>query len=160
MAQVVLGGSGKAIIGKAILAAASGGIDWQNVPVCLRLKTATEPGPRPKRDDFSSRQAYVEATGHFFEANRAQRRFGAFCDRDGSFRLQDVPAGTYQLEIKLRGFKPDSVAPNEFSNTQPEIGALTREINVPDVPEGPSAEVLDLGILELVPQHDSALLPR
>lgn len=107
--QVVLGGGGRPIIGKAVLAGATSAIDWKSVSVRLRLKTADEPGPRPKRDDYSSRSAYVAAMDHFFEAARAQSRFGAFCDGDGAFRLQDIPAGSYQLEIKLHGFKPNSV---------------------------------------------------
>ncbi len=159
--QVVLGGTGRPIVGKAILAGTNGTIDWKNVPVQLRLKIADEPGSRPERADFSSNEAYIAAAEHFFEAYRAQRRFGTFCDSNGSFRLSDIPAGTYKLEITLRGFKPDSVGPNEFSGMLPEIASLVREVTVPEIeiPGGHSDEPLDLGTLELAPQQASAAAP-
>lgn len=153
--QVVLGGGGRPIVGKVILAGADGTINWQSVPVHLRLKTADEPGTRPKRQDFSSKEAYIEAMEHFFDAHRARRRFGAFCDGNGSFRLQDVPAGTYELEITCRGFKPDSAGPNELAGMLPEIASLIREVTVTEISGDQSHEPMDLGTLELVPRQDN-----
>ena len=150
--QVVLGGGGRTMVGNAVLAGATDPIDWEAVAVQLSLKTANEPGPRPKRDDFSSREDYIAAADRFFEAHRARQRFGAFCDSNGSFRLPDVPAGTYELEIKVRDSKVDSVSPHDLSDPAPEIGSLVREVVVPEIPEGQSAEPVDLGTLELVPR--------
>jgi hypothetical protein len=88
----------------------------------------------------------------FCEAYRAQRRFGAFCDSSGSFRLPDVPAGTYQLEIQLRDTKANSASPNDSESSPRQMASLTKEIVVPEIPDGQSAAPLDLGILELIPQ--------
>jgi hypothetical protein len=154
--EVLLGGGGRPVIGKAILTGGTRAIDWQNVTVQLRLKTARDPGTRPQRADFSSTQAYIEAANYFFATSRAQRRFGAFCNSDGSFRLQDIPAGTYELKIIVRGFKPDSVEANVFSGLLPEIASLAREVTVPEIPDAQSTEPLDLGILELIAQQESA----
>jgi len=151
--EVVLGGTGRPITGKALLPGATGLMDWQTVAVQLRLKTADQPASRPKRADFSSNEAYIAAADRFFEAPR--QPFGAFCDSDGSFRLPDVPAGTYELEIRVRDAELDSVSPNESLGPPPEIGSLSREIIVPEIPAGQSAEPLDLGILELVPRQHS-----
>jgi hypothetical protein len=158
--EVLLGGTGRPVIGTALMPRATGGVDWQNVSVRLRLKSSSEPGPRPKRADFSSRQAYVEASDKFFEAHRAQRRFAAFCDSNGSFRLRDIPAGTYQLEINLREANPNSVSPNESSEPETDLASLTREIIVPETSEGHGADPVDLGPLELIPRSNSTALPR
>jgi hypothetical protein len=150
--RITLGGGGRSIIGKAAFAGSTSAIDWRSVSVRFRLKTLREPGPLPKRADFSSREGYVDAMDSFDEAYRAQRRFGAFCDSNGSFRVPDMPAGTYQLEIHLRDTKANSVGPNDSESSPKEIASLTREVVVPEIPEGQSAEPLDFGILELIPR--------
>ncbi len=154
--QVVLGGSGRTIIGKAVLPSSGAAIDWQTVPVRLRLKTVAEQGARPKRADFSSTEAFIKAQDHFFAAYDAQKRFGAFCDNDGSFRVPDVPAGTYELQIKVRDSKSNSVTPHNLSEPMTEIGSVGREVIVSETPEGQSAEPIDLGTVELVSQQESA----
>jgi RNA polymerase sigma factor (sigma-70 family) len=147
--EVVLGGAGRSITGRAVLPGATNSIDWKAVAVQLRLKTAERPGSRPKRADFPSTDAYIAASDRFFEAAAAEKRFGAFCDSDGSFRLADVPAGTYQLAIELRDFKHDSASPHDLTDPAPEIGSLVREVMVPEIGDGQNNESLDLGILEL-----------
>ena len=154
--EVVLGGTGRPITGKAVLPGAAATIDWQAVAVHLTLKTADDLGTRPKRDDFSSRDAYVEAMDHFFKAADARQRFGAFCSSDGSFRLPDVPAGKYKLEITVRDSKLDSVSPHDRSDRAVEIASLVREVTVPEIPGGQSDEPLDVGLLELVARQDAA----
>ena len=59
--QVLLGGTGRPLIGNARLPGAAGPIDWQAVPVRLKLKTANEPGSRPQPADFSSNDAFIAA---------------------------------------------------------------------------------------------------
>jgi len=145
--HVDLGGSGPSIFGKAFLPEAS--IDWQSVPVHLRLKTGIESGPRPQRADFTSRDAYITAMEQFFAVNKAQQRFGAFCERDGSFRLSDIPPGTYELVIKVRDSGATSVSDNEPLRPGREIGSIAREIVVPELSDGQSGEALDLGTLAL-----------
>jgi protocatechuate 3,4-dioxygenase beta subunit len=153
--QVMLGGGGRSLVGKAVFAGATEAIDWRKVAVGLRLKTSREPGARPKRTDFPSREAYIEATDSFDNAYRAQRRFGAFCDRNGAFRIPDVPAGTYLLEIHLRDTKANSVSPNERESSPRQMASLTREVVVPEIPDGQGTEPLDVGFLELVPQVEN-----
>ena len=152
VAEVVLGGAGRPLAGTAVLPGAAG-IDWRKVPIMLRLKTGSEPGPRPRREDFSSAEAYIAADERFSQAIQARRQFGAVCDRDGSFRLPDVPAGTYELRIEARDSKADSATPHDISDPSPVVASLVRDVVVP---EGQSAEVLDLGTLELTRQQSQA----
>jgi RNA polymerase sigma factor (sigma-70 family) len=148
--DVVLGGQGRPVTGTAVLPGAAA-IDWPTVTVRLESKTGVEPGPRPKREDFSSVQDYTAAEQRFFQAIKTGH-FGACCNADGSFRVPDVPAGTYELRIQVRDFKANSVAPHDISDRNPLVASLVREIAVP---EGPSSEALDLGTLELAPQQNT-----
>jgi RNA polymerase sigma factor (sigma-70 family) len=154
--QVVLGGSGRAVIGTALIVGATGSIDWQNVPVRLRSKLANEPGPYPRRHNFSSNEAFIAAMEKWDQARRAKRAFGTFCNSNGSFRLQDIPAGTYELQIKLLDSKLDSVSPRQRYDPAPEIGSIVREVIVPEISMGQTAEPVDLGTLELLPRQDRA----
>jgi len=73
------------------------------------------------------------------EARRAQRSFGTFCDSNGSFLLQDILAGTYELVIKLLDSGFDSVSPRQPYDPAPEIGSIVREVIVPTLQRGKPA---------------------
>lgn len=151
--DVVLGSGGRTVIGRVTLPGVSDGIDWESVPVRLTLKTANDPGPRPKRDDFISQDIFVAATEYFFAASRAQLNYAAFCDSNGSFRIPDVPPGSYKLEIKAPALKRDSLAPADLGSG--ESASLVREITVPELDSDQSGEPLDLGMLQLVARQNN-----
>jgi RNA polymerase sigma factor (sigma-70 family) len=154
--QLALGGTGRPVIGRAVLTGVSGAINWPDAWVNLTSKSDNDPGPRPRRGDFASAAAFIQAAQSWRAAIDVQRRFSAFCDTNGSFRLQDIPSGTYELKIALRDPKLDSVSPTPTMGIAPEIATLVREVIVPEIPGGHSDEPLDLGTLELVPRHESA----
>jgi hypothetical protein len=74
---------------------------------------------------------------------------------DGSFRLDDIPAGTYALGIEVqRGPRPGAYGPFQ---------RLGRVITIPPMEGGRSDEPLDLGVLPLQTRRDFApgsLAPR
>ena len=47
--------------------------------------------------------------GAFIQAQNTQNRmwFTVLSDKDGKYRIENLPAGTYNLQIKTRGFKAD-----------------------------------------------------
>jgi len=69
------------------------------------------------------------------------------CEEDGSFRVDDVPAGDYCLYVTA--YEPPS-KPSGCIETK--IGLLSHNFNVPDIPGGRSDEPLNIGTLELVVQ--------
>src|SRR5438552_3306651 len=75
VAQVVLGGTGRPIIGTAHFAGAHGEIDWQSVPVRLRLKLANASGPYPRRHNFSSNEAFIATMDKWDQARRGEKTF-------------------------------------------------------------------------------------
>jgi RNA polymerase sigma factor (sigma-70 family) len=153
--QVILGGAGRPITGKVVWPGVTVSVDWETVTVSLRLKTGNEPGPSPQRSDYPSIEAYIAANEHFIEAYRTRQYYSAICDSGGSFRLQDVPAGTYELAINVRKSNVNSVSTGRWTpGENPEIASIVQEVVAPEISDGQSNEPLDLGTLALVaPQH-------
>ena len=60
-----------------------------------------------------------------------------------------LPAGEYKFEIAARGFKPDSVAPDQDWGVLPEIASFIGDITVPEIGEGEIAKAVDLGTIML-----------
>jgi hypothetical protein len=144
--QVVLGGTGREVVGKAVAPSITGTIDWHRVPVELHSKI--DLGARPRRENFASVEEFIASQKSFSKAAESEQRFGAVCESDGSFRILDVPPGNYELEIKVRDSKLNSAAPHDFSDPTPLVASLVQEVAVPD---DKSNEPLDLGTLELAP---------
>lgn len=80
------------------------------------------------------------------EAQNHQKRYTLVFDQNGSFRIDDVDPGTYELKLRLS----DQTKPvhGTFSPLYEPLGTLTKEVTIPeaDDPEGPP---VDLGVLEL-----------
>ena len=76
-----------------------------------------------------------------------RRNYGAVFAADGSFRIDDVPAGDYTLKISLLDL-PNTNFDNLRENPKI-IGSLEMDVTVP-VTNGDEAEPpVDLGILRL-----------
>jgi peroxiredoxin len=67
-------------------------------------------------------------------------------DRDGSFRVEDVEAGTYDLILVVNepSHDPRGMMPSHLP-----LGSAHREVIVPPMPGGRSDEPLDLGAIRL-----------
>ena len=150
--DVVLGGAGRSVVGKAILTSATESPDWRRVVVRLQSKTGNLPASRPKSSDFSTPESYVAAMKSFVQEHADQKDFVAACDSDGSFQLADVPAGNYELKIELRDARLNSTVPHDISDPSPVVSSVVRDVIVPD---DQSTQPIKLGTLELLPQQSS-----
>jgi hypothetical protein len=65
-------------------------------------------------------------------------------EADGTFRVEDVPSGQYELQISLFE-KPKDGSPGYG----PVIGTVNYDFEVPEMPGGRSDEPLDIGTIEL-----------
>ncbi len=126
---------------------ADGAVDWQNDPQVLTTKLP--PGPEaPNFYDYAEVKAFEAARDAFgklpavLEYERRQQQFQLVFDRDGNFRVDDVPAGTY--ELRLRCTKPPANPNDRYRRTEQEIGALVKEVTVPA-----GTEDIDLGSFDL-----------
>jgi hypothetical protein len=155
--QIRLGGTGWKVVGKVKLNGTDRPVDWKFDVQWLRTKPA---GPElPSRRDLGA-AGYAEAelqwekderafwatdAGH--QAWESQRRYVLDFAPDGSFKIDDVIPGTYELSIRVSDPKAPMVgAPAGLYQT---INSLTKEIVIPEIPAGADSTPYDLGELEL-----------
>jgi hypothetical protein len=141
-AQVTLGGTGRLVVGKVVVAGRDKRIDWTQDVQSLTLKWSTPPEPVfPKPADFASEAEFTAAVQRTAEQSkpfwtsdegktlqRARRTYVPLFSGDGSFRIEDVPEGTYTLRIALT---EPSKTYSPFGQGTP-IGALETEVTVPE----------------------------
>jgi protocatechuate 3,4-dioxygenase beta subunit len=127
MAQVTIGGKGRPLVGRVALdGTPESPVDWtQSESVMLGVAP-------PARPD-SARTGRVRFSAVLFAST---------IDKDGLFRIEDVPAGKYELELSVNGARNP-----RFSGPGKEIGHLTMPVVVPEIPGGRSNEPLDLGTI-------------
>lgn len=85
---------------------------------------------------------YSSAAGrkYWFSKSRYVLKFS----QDGSFRIDDVPAGQYEMSIDVR-----ELADKMGQMKSPLIALYHHEVNVPDIPGGRSDSPLDLGVMSV-----------
>lgn len=131
--NVTLGGMGCPVVGRFVVTGTEVPIDWRiytgliSPSLDLKLPDAVIPDTRdPKYREWArSDEAQNRA--------RAKRSYDLLVSPDGSFRAEDVLAGTYILTFTFR--------------TATSMVQLTREIVVPEMPGGRSDTPLDLGTI-------------
>ncbi len=166
---VTLGGTGCKVVGKLML---GGGrpaqqINWQLDVQTLETKpagvpAAPEPGAFASAAEFqAARKAWLDAKMAFWqseagrEAQRNRRSYVLVFDKDGSFKIDDVEPGTYELKIRLSD--PGKPAMG-FGGSYEALGTLTKAITIPEPVSGQEAGTFDLGLLEA--EIDIASVPE
>jgi hypothetical protein len=144
---------GRSVVGQALPDKPDLAVDWQNDDQVLSLKQPVLPAVN--REDYASFKAFVEANSNSYATPerirqaREARSYVLEFQKDGSFRIEDVPPGTYELKIRLtKPDKSDQFGASERPENQ--LGALVKEVVVP-AGEGP----FDLGTVT-VPMSDRA----
>jgi RNA polymerase sigma factor (sigma-70 family) len=126
-AQLSLGGTGRPIVGKAVVPAEfAERRDWTFGPCYLRRK--------PTEADLKVPVPFRRPVGSYVFA----------VDPDGSFRLEGIGAGAYQITI-LVNKRTEGESDVEGEN----LASVRREVAVPEIPGGWSNEPLDLGKIPL-----------
>jgi RNA polymerase sigma factor (sigma-70 family) len=128
--QATLGGKGRPVVGKvADLAKIAGRVDWKQGHSALIRRR-----PEGRVDGKPAPQTVPGS-------------WGLVLGRDGSFRIEDIEAGTYDLVIHVNEPPADPQGPPSYKP----IGTARREVTVPEMPGGRSDEPLDLGTIPLEP---------
>jgi thiol-disulfide isomerase/thioredoxin len=145
-ARADIGGTGRPVVGR-VVAPGGAKVDWAVGFHGMRLA-------QPKLDipkDLSPEQRarwYEEWSqtpeGKAYQ-ERSQRNYCVKIEGDGSFRVDDVPAGDYDLNIVVNEPLPG----NQCAIGGDLLGSVTHKVNVPEMRGGRSDEPLDLGTLEL-----------
>ncbi len=115
--NVHIGGTGRPVTGQIIIPSQiSNRTDWQHIEGNLNINSPDNP--------------------------YSLISFGV--DNDGSFRIDDVPAGEYLLYVQAY----DLNSQIQLSNVT-EVGSLSRPFSVPAIPGGRSDQAVELGKFEL-----------
>jgi hypothetical protein len=105
--QVTLGGKGRPVIGRFVLdGTPEAPVDWtDNEPVML--------GVRPENRD----------PNRFGLLYGSSSLFATSIDKDGRFRIDDVPSGTYELELEVKG-DPEPIGSVKMPVVVPALGGI------------------------------------
>lgn len=146
---VTMGGNGRAVIGKLTVNDPSRSIDWRQSGH-HSLNYYPKPPPFKGIEEYRAWENLPETVA----ARKNVRSYALQLQEDGSFRIDDVLAGSYDLQIHLT----EGNDPRGSRNT---IGTLSTNIVIPEIPDAPAAPPLDLGTFEIPvtgrPQRNAAL---
>jgi hypothetical protein len=126
-----------------------GEIDWTHEAQVLEAKVGPPP-PGPEYFGMAGsgnydrlRRAHAGSAA-MLQYERKRQSFQLVFDRDGAFRIEDVPPGTY--ELRLRAFEPPSreAETSGRGRERAELASLVREIVVPS---GSPGSPFDLGTI-------------
>ncbi len=149
-ATVSIGGTGRPVTGKVVADA-----DY-NEPVNWSFGHSMIMPEFPKPDNYEKMTDEEKKAWHiqwqdsnegkaFMENLRRKYRWYAIkVESDGSFRVEDVPEGKYNLSISV--FEPPAARQCGFGEL---IGSAHREFGISEMPGGRSDEPCDVGTLQL-----------
>lgn len=170
---ITLGGQGRLVTGRIVIDGYSGKIDWRQDVTSLELvvggppgipsltavlseyskalfQAKTEPEKAAVRQLYlPQREAIIKQLNEFYHTEAgmqyhfSKKRYALDFQQDGSFRVEDVPDGVYQLNLSLHSSGRDGRNPM----SAPLIATSRREVQVT---AGKNGQPLDLGTI-LIP---------
>ena len=151
--QVQIGGSGRTVKGQLALVGGNRSVDWSKQTQFLSLATRIPQPVIPQGMTFEQLQKWqLEYSQSEEVVQRASkiRSFSPQIQPDGSFTIEDVPPGTYQLNGQLSKTPLD---PNDLlSFRATPLAFIRQDVTVPEDPAGDSADTLDLGTISVKPK--------
>lgn len=136
--RIQLGGMGRAVVGRvAFKAGSAANCPLANCMGCIVAAHSVAPsgGAKAPADEAA--------------ANPFRRNFTL--DKDGNFRIPDVPAGKFALTVTVFATREIKTAQGETKKelTLTPLARVDRTFEIPPIPGGRSDEPLNLGTLEL-----------
>ena len=174
---VTLGGQGRPIIGQVVMKNSASPVNWQEQVFWIEsLSPEPSDCPNfdaigkeyHKAVAVAKTQADMDAAQirYLAEHDRIARRSCAYYSSpegrqywfskrlyvlefspDGSFRINDVPGGRYEMAIDLR-----ELVNNRGQARSPLLALHRQEVDVPEAPGGRSDAPLDLGVIDMLAQ--------
>jgi hypothetical protein len=140
-ATIKLGGEGRPVIGRFKIANPYVAIDWQNLKYQPYARSVV---PRPaqnlKREDFEKWRERPDIQQAFDNI----RNYPVRVATNGSFRMDEVMAGKYEIGIQIVDPRdPDAFAYSKF------VVDTTKSFSVPEPDEANQRKPVDLGVIEI-----------
>lgn len=141
--HLALGGTGRPVVGRMVRPSGSGvTVDWSYGNAEFRRQVPSPEPPASLTDEEKARW-WLESDAAL-AYRRDSRMFPFNIGPDGSFRVEDVPAGSYLLTVWV-GTPPSG---NERAGNGT-LGRASHTFVVPEMPSWRSDEPLDVGRIEL-----------
>jgi hypothetical protein len=153
--QVVQGGRGRPVIGRLKPSDPAREVEWNQGHHSLMTKWPQPPKPFSSPEEARAWNNSPEGKA----ARETTRQYSPKFAEDGSFRVENVAAGTYDLRLHFYEAGEDG------RGMRNSVGGVQREVVVPDIPGGVSDVPLDLGEITLPvqparPRKEEAASPR
>ncbi len=153
LTTVSMGGNGRTLIGKLTMSEPSRVADWRQSGH-HSLSWFPKPPPYRTAEEYRAWESLPETIA----ARKNQRSYTLIMQEDGTFRVDDVLAGSYSMNIRVTEPRNAQASQNGMPNT---IGTLSTNVVVPEIPDAPAAPPLDIGTIEVpparTPQRNAAL---
>lgn len=146
--RITYASTGRRIMGQVQAAEPKTSVDWQNDVHTLNLKLPPAAIPRIELNDFATYEAFTKARDEMAALRSpsgspsAARTYPLDMDADGSFQIEDVPPGTYELRIRVTKFP--GTTPPIMRDPGETLGSLVQEVVIPE-----GTDPLDLGVLKV-----------
>ena len=147
--DVLVGETGRAVVGSLRLSRPIAGHQWMNEFPMLVLEAIREDLrliPIPSSDSVDTET--LRAMRFNGRRQLLNRRYFLVVQPDGTFRLEDIPPGSY--ELRLRVSEPSKRPPEQERlpiQAMRERGVVKQAIHVPGLDESPVDKPLDLGVI-------------
>jgi protocatechuate 3,4-dioxygenase beta subunit len=146
-ARVQVGGTGRPVVGR-VTANGGAAVGVSFPPHANHIRAKVKPPVLPEGLNPEQRAEWMRVWGQTVEGKAYRRaaslHFPVMVEPDGSFRAEEVPAGTYTLMIQAH--PPGAGQQVPFGEP---LATATREFDVPEIPGGRSDEPLDIGTVDL-----------
>jgi hypothetical protein len=140
--------AGHAIVGQIATEPRDATVDWLNDVHLLSWKGPGAPASsRPNREDYATFAAFLKADRAARDAGTGgantdgARTYALEFAEDGSFRIDDVSPGTYELQIRVTKWDKDRGRAGRQAEV---LGSLTRDVVVPE-----ASGQIDLGVFSM-----------
>jgi peroxiredoxin len=137
--RVDYGGQGRTVVGKVVPSEPGRIVDWNSGFHNFGTRMPEPPAAFKTAAEVQKWNNSPEVK----EARTRQKYYGIQFEADGSFHIDDVPPGHYDLRLQFNEPGPGRFA---FGAV---IGSVHRDMEVPEMPNGLVDEPLDLGKLDL-----------
>jgi peroxiredoxin/protocatechuate 3,4-dioxygenase beta subunit len=160
-ANVIIGGSGKTVLGQLVASPdPNEPVDWTSAKISLDLKLPEPPYPNDFNEMIPTERRTWESTWQRTEQGRLHKKiewhrgrsYRGIMEPNGTFRVEDVPAGTYLLRINVgqkAGSAASSYRPRTSRKKPGYTGTLEYELDVPEMSEDDNNVLLNIGELEI-----------
>jgi RNA polymerase sigma factor (sigma-70 family) len=148
-AQSQIGGAGRDVVGRLTLANTAQKVNWPRQATFASISTKWEPPPMPTGLSAAEGRVWL---AHYSDSEEGQARMKSSrsyplqIESDGAFTVEDVPQGTYEINVHLMD------TPSDLSRPRPTgkpLGFVRREVTVPASADPTAETPLDVGTIRV-----------